>query len=282
VVVNTSTCEGCEEGSLTLHVWGTDNCTTPPLQVTRTGIQAFEKELGDYNTDKGCYQFPLDVSVSEAKITWDRKTRWRTGSICVEWMDSKMFPRDCKVRVDGGIGRCRKNKDYPERKCPTSSTVQSSNPAETTMPETPTTSTPAVAATVQSGHTLLRRIVVDTSSCKGCEGGSMTVQVWGADDARTVHNCTTPPLRVTGKDMQAFEKKLGDFTRTRGCHKAPLDASVSEGRVTWDRRVKWRSGSICFEWLDDHKFPLDCKVQGHSIGSCKINTGYPNLKCPTV
>jgi len=267
---------------MTLHVSGVNNCTTPPLRVIRTGIQAFEKELGDYNTNRGCYQFPLDVSRSEARITWDRKTRWRTGSICVEWTDSKMFPRDCKVRADGRIGRCRKNKDYPERRCPTSSTVQTTKPAETTVPETPTTSTSPVAATVQSGHTLLRRIVVDTSSCKGCDGGSMTVQVWGADDARTVHNCTTPPLRVTGKDKHAFEKKLGDFTRTRGCHKAPLDASVSDGKITWDRRVKWRSGSICFEWLDDHKFPLDCKVQGHSIGGCKTNRGYPNLKCPTV
>ena len=54
VVVNTTTCE--EEGSLTLHVWGADNCTTPPLPVTSTGLQAFQKELGDYNTEQGCYQ----------------------------------------------------------------------------------------------------------------------------------------------------------------------------------------------------------------------------------
>ena len=159
------------------------------------------------------------AAASKGMITWDRKTRWRTGSICVEWMNSKLFPRDCKVRRDGVIGRCKKNKDYPERKCPTTLSAQSSNPAETTMPETSTTTISTLEATVQSGHTLLRRIVVDTSSCKGCEGASMTVQVWGADDARTVHNCTTPPLHVTGKDKQSFEKKLGDFTRTRGCHK---------------------------------------------------------------
>jgi len=246
-------------------------------------MHVFEKELGNYKKSKGCYQVPLDEKASNGKISWDRDVKWRSGRICLEWMDNEKFPVDCKVRGNV-IVRCRKNKNYPEKKCPTIPmkplTLQSLGPSRTTSSQA--TATPfIIAPTVQSGHTLLRRIVLNTTSCKGCERGRLTLQVWGADDARTVHNCTTLPLQVaTG--LQAFEKELGVYIKNNGCHQAPLDAKVSDGIVSWDQRVKWKSNSICFEWMDDHKYPLDCKVHGNRIGSCKTNREYPGLKCPSI
>merc|ERR1711874_759914 len=105
-----------------------------------------------------------------------------------------------------------------------------------------------------------RKIVVDTSGCKGCEGASMIMQVWGADDALTVHDCTTQPLTISSAGLNQFERELGGYAKTQGCYQAPLDARVSDGKISWDSRVKWRGGTICFEWLDEKKFPLDCKV----------------------
>jgi len=105
--------------------------------------------------------------------------------------------------------------------------------------------------------------------------------VWGADDAVVVHNCTTEPLSITGVGKQGFERELGEYTETHGCRQAPLDARVSEGKIVWEGKGRWKAKNICFEWLDEKKFPLDCKIYGDVIAGCKTNRDYPGLKCPT-
>ena len=56
---------------------------------------------------------------------------------------------------------------------------------------------------------------------------------------------------------------------------------MSDGTITWVGEGLWKADDICFEWLDEKKFPLDCKIYGNVIASCKTNRDYPGLKCPT-
>jgi len=106
------------------------------------------------------------------------------------------------------------------------------------------------------------------------------MEVWGADDALEVHKCRTEPLQVTGVGKDEFEEELGEYTESFGCHEAPLDARVSDGTIKWTGRGKWKANNVCFEWLDDVKFPLDCQIHGNKITNCKTKRDYPGLKCP--
>ena len=152
-------------------------------------------------------------------------------------------------------------------------------------------------AIVMQGHTLLRKIVLNTTVCTECWTGSLVMRVWGADDAVEVFSCVTDPLNVRSVGKSEHENDLGLYTQTRGCHwvgcflfipnirflflKAPLDAKVSRGFLTWTGEGDFQADQICFEWLDSEKFPLECTVFENTIINCKANRHYQDLKCPS-
>jgi len=166
----------------------------------------------------------------------------------------------------------------------TSTTTTTSTTTKTSTTTTTTTTTTAgstTTAVVMQGHTLLRKIVLNTTVCTECWTGSLVMRVWGADDAVEVFSCVTDPLTVRTVGKSEHENDLGLYTQTRGCHWAPLDAKVSRGFLTWTGEGDLQADQICFEWLDSEKFPLECKVFENTIINCETNRNYQDLKCPS-
>jgi len=256
-----------------MQVGGVAQCKTGPLRVRGEGRESFEEELGEYSRSGGCHKVPLDTKVSNGTIRWVGEGKWEAESICLEWMDKAEFPFVCKIRRNM-IKGCKMKREYRNRECPTSTTTTTTTPPPATSPSHP-------RPTIQQGHTLLRKVVVDTATCKKCSDGALVMQLWGADDALDVYNCTSRHLKFRGVGKTSFERELGEYTLNGGCHQAPLDARVSDGNVRWVGHGRWKAVHVCFEWLDWVKFPMDCSIHNNKIGNCKPNRSYAGLKCPT-
>jgi len=230
---------------------------------------------------------------SDRTCTAGNQAYWRSQLVfpgltycCVH--DEVMIPEGGAVLLPNGeTGKCCSGQigatTTTTSTTTTSTTTTSTTTTSTTTSTSTTTTTEEESTTtgvVMQGHTLLRKIVLNTTICTECSRGSLVMSVWGADDAVEVFSCVTDPLTVTTVGKSEHENDLGLYTRTRGCHWAPLDAKVSRGFLTWKGEGDFQADQICFEWLDSEKFPLECLVFQNTIINCIANRGYTDLKCP--
>jgi len=254
MVVYDTTCEDCARGRLQFPtirgITRTNKCNVDEVVVSGESEEEFEMSLGDYRTQKGCYQAPLGGQITGGSWKWHGEGTWIAESVCFEWFNTEVPPVDCKFMEDGRLVKCKSNEGYAMNKCPRQ------------RPPRPV---------------LLRKMVIN-SKCTDCSKGSLSLNVCGLEGS----NCKVKVNSLGIKDgLQEFKRKLGNWEANGGCFMAPLGGKISEGNITWEGQGELEVKNICFEWIGSSKFPYDCQVHRNQLVSCRKNTFYPDKKCPT-
>jgi hypothetical protein len=149
---------------------------------------------------------------------------------------------------------------------------------------------------VASGKVLLDSFTIKTLSCTGCsqesEGVTLTLQGERTVDFKDGYTCTSS-AGIDHKDVEDFV--TGGLARFDGssnlekimmgdCFKAPLNAVVLGGSVTWVGEGQWAPSSICVDWESGDNFAYQCKLKKVTrtentwqIVDCQADV--PNTKC---
>jgi len=150
---------------------------------------------------------------------------------------------------------------------------------------------------VAAGKVLLGSFTIKTESCTGCsentEGVLLTLQGERTVDFESGYPCNTAPrIPLNHADVDDF--KSGGVARFDGtsaneqsmmgdCFKAPLNALVRGGTLTWVGEGVWTPSSICVDWQSTnyaYKCELGKVVNTDNIWqivACKED--YPRQKC---
>lgn len=144
------------------------------------------------------------------------------------------------------------------------------------------------------GKVLISSITINTAQCKDCGKEGVRVSLSGEVIGEFLDGvpCSTNTLDHTGLDFTAGgsarfdglaegEDNEVEKSKMGACFKAPLNAQVRGGRLTWLGSGTWTPESVCVDWLSTNMAFL-CEVENlnetvWSLVRCRDLT--PKQKC---
>jgi len=144
------------------------------------------------------------------------------------------------------------------------------------------------------GHTLLTTIVITTTDCQNCEGGSAVFTIIGDDDQTPQPNCRTGTdfdwetglqAAYQGREVvEVSDPTCNDPDNTEDldagwgtCACSPLDGEITELSFEWKGPGTWTPYTVCFDW---HKVSQHVTVCTWEDGEFNCDELEGEVECP--